>query len=298
MYDCFFDKPNWRTSVNKFYLFSAITLLNLPFLSAQENKPDVGGIQKLSSFRQGADAIGGLRKAYEEGSYDAFLANLQSDYQAMVESGKLDEFSEMRDAPTSDDQVEQVAKEWESIHHKLITDRNEQLLTAIAGQENEMTGKLIRSICASLPNDQREAILYLSSLRFKLPKNAVSEDEKKLIEIDIAAEFKAIHLDAQYAEKPFEDRMEQHVIIGMETMHRMEEISQAFKNNDLQKTIALAAKGYDQWQIRNWDLNLLNQIIKRPTSDIEKKIASVMQDYQTKKSDLYQKEFLAKIVGS
>ena len=166
---------------------------------------------------------------------------------------------------------------------------------AVAGQTDQLIYKRIHSVISPLPADQKEALQYLAALRFKTPANAVNADEKKLIEIDLASEFNIVHLDAQYAQKPFEDRYEKHVVINMDALHQMQEAAKSFKDTDLQKKIELASAGFDHWQARNWDLNLLHQIIKKPANDVEKKIASIFSKYREKSNDLYQKEFLAKL---
>ena len=251
--------------------------------------------QTIFQSRMGNEMVESLRKGYESNAYDAFLANLNSDYQQMVQSGKFDEFVKMRDVSPADKNLQQIAAHWETLHQKILAERNEELKGAIAEQTDQLIFKRIHSVISSLPADQKDALQYISALRFKTPANAVNDDERKLIEIDLASEFKIVHLDAQYAQKPFEDRYEKHVVINMDSLRQMNEAAKSFKDSALQKKVELAAAGFDTWQARNWDLNLLHQIIKKPTSDIEKKIASIFGKYREKTNDLYQKEFLAKL---
>lgn len=251
-----------------------------------------------SPSHMGAEMVESLRQSYESSAYDAFLANLNADYQQMVQSGKFDEFVKMREVPPPDENTQQIAANWEVIHQKLLAERNEELKAAIDGQTDHPIYKHIHSIISPLPADQKEALHYIAALRFKTPENAMNADEKKLIEIDLASEFKIVHLDAQYAQKPFEERYEKHVVINMDALHQMQEAAKSFNDSNLQKKVELAASGFDSWQARNWDLNLLHQIIKKPTNDVEKKIASIFGKYREKSSDLYQKEFLAKLETS
>jgi hypothetical protein len=143
--------------------------------------------------------------------------------------------------------------------------------------------------------EQKEALQYLSSLRFKTPEAAQNGDERKLIDIDLAAEFKVVHLDIQYAEKPFQDRFEKHIAISMDMLKQMQEAGKMFQDTSLKKKIDLAASAFDEWQARNYDLNQLNKISQKPSTDFEKKIASIINSYKAKKDDLYQKEFLAQL---
>jgi hypothetical protein len=278
------------------YSMVALVIFGASGLLAQNGSsiahPDTAHSVTLSL--SGHELIESLRKGYESNSYDAFLANLNSDYQQMVQSGQIDEFVKMREAPPADKNLQQIADRWETIHQKLIAERNEELKEAVAGQTDQILFNRIQSIVSPIPDDQNEALQYMVALRFKTPANAANDDERKLIEIDLASEFKIVHLDAQYAQKPFDDRFEKNIVINMDAMHQMQEASKSFKDSDLQKKVELASKGFDTWQARHWDLNLLHQIIKKPTNDTERKIASIFGKYREKTNDLYQKEFLAK----
>jgi len=255
-----------------------------------------GMVRETSQNHTGVELVESLRNSYESSAYDAFLANLNADYQQMVQSGKLEEFVKMREAPPADKNMQQIAAHWETIHQKLIAERNEELKTAVAGQTDQLIFKRVQSVTSPLPDDQKEALHYLATLRFKTPADAMNADEKKLIEIDIKSEFEIVHLDAQNPQ--IEDRYEKYVIINMDALHQMEMASKSFKDTGLQKKVGLAAVGFDHWQARNWDLNLLHQIIKKPTNDVEKKIASIFSKYQEKSNELYQTEFLAKLDSS
>lgn len=283
--------------MKKIYSMVALIIFGSSTLLAQtaqeEKKQEV--TQSIPTDRSGHEMIESLRKGYESNSFDAFLANLNSDYQKASEGGKIVEFAQMRESPAPDQKLKDIVARWESVHQKLLEERNVELASVIVGQESSVIVQQIRSIITPLPADQKEALQYVASLRFKTPTSAVNEDEKKLIEIDLASEFKTVHLDAQYVQKPFEDRFEKHAILGMEMMDQMQQASQSFKDAHLQKTIELASAGYDTWQARNWDLNLLNQVVKKPSNDVERKIASIFSNYKVKKDDLYQKEFLAKV---
>jgi uncharacterized protein YeeX (DUF496 family) len=281
---------------NKIYSLVALIIFGSTSFAAQSI---AGSTQEVSQNVQlnqtGVEMIESLRQSYESHSYDAFLASLQDDYEKIIQGGNFDEFIKMREIPPVDEKLKEIAAHWETIHQKLISERNDELTAAVVDQSDSAIFKRVNSIVASLPADQKEALQYLTALRFKTPSNASNDDEKKLIEIDVVSEFKIVHLDAQYAQKPFEDRFEKHVIIGMDMIHQMREASKSFKDTNLQKKVELAAAGFDAWQARNWDLNLLNQIVKKPTNDVEKKIASIFSSYRMKKDDLYQKEFLAKL---
>jgi hypothetical protein len=279
--------------MKKLYSLAVLAIFAASGSIAQNTSPSTESVQVI--HRAGSDVISSLRQSYESGSYDAFLANLTSDYLKLMQGGKLAEFIKMREIPAADDKLKELAAKWESLHHKLIEERNDALLAACKGHEQEINSGRIQSIIRQIPDEQREALQYLSSLRFKTPENAANVDEKKLIEIDIAAEFKAVHLDSQFAQKPFEDRLEKQMVINMDSLKQMQDAAQSFKDPEIVKKVMDGAQAFDAWQARHWDLNLLHQVIRKPSNDFEKKIAAILTEYKAKKDDLYQKEFLSQI---
>ncbi len=281
-------------------IYSAIALIifGTSGILAQDKPAANVEVAYVSQTRMGAELVETIRHDYESNAYDAFLATLQADYQQMIQSGKLDEFVKMREAPSADQNLQKITERWETIYHKLLSERNEELNQIANGQTDQMIAKRIHSVTSSLPADQKDALLYLASLRFKTPDQAINEDEKKLIEIDIASEFKTVHLNAQYAQKAFNDRYEKHLVINMDALRQMLDAAKSFKDSSLQEKVVLAAQGFDQWQARNWDLNLLNQIIKKPSNDVEKKIAGSFEKFRNATNDLYQKEFLDQVSNS
>lgn len=284
--------------MKKIYSLTALAFFAASSLMAQGANPTAvnhESVQTVPGSRLGQDVVRSLRQSYESGAYDAFLANLNADYLKFVQSGKFAEFVKMRGAPEADAKLKDLATKWEVSHHKLVQERNEALIAACAGNDDQILSQRVRSAIATLPEDQKEALHYLSNLRFKTPENAINGDEKKLIEIDLASEFKMVHLDAQYAQKPFEDRFEKHIVISLDMLKQMQDASASFKDTALQKKIALAAAGYDSWLSRNWDLNLLNQVVRKPMSEFEKKIAAILTEFKAKKDDLYQKEFVSQL---
>ncbi len=282
--------------VKKLYSLATLAFFAASSLAAQsadtKNREHTVPVQ---TQRTGQEVLASLRTSYQNGTYDAFLANLRADFQTFVKSGKINEFVKMRDIPQADEKLLQLSSNWDSLHQKLIDERNQELKAAIDGQNDPIISQRVQSILTPLTSEQRDALHYMASLRFKTPDKAVNADEKKLIEIDLASEFNIVHLDSQYAQKPFDDRVEKHILINMEMYRQMADAAQSFDNSQLKKKISEAAAGFDFWQARSLDMRELNRLVKKPGSDLEKKIASILSSYQAKKEDLYQKEFLAKI---
>jgi hypothetical protein len=285
--------------VKKLVSVAALAFFAASSLAAAQNSNTTpmkeASLPNHAQQRLGNELVASLRQAYETGSYDAFLANLHADYQNLIQSGKFAEFVKMREMPPVDEKLTQLSQHWEDMHQKIVDERNAALLASIAGKEDQILAQRIQSATKQMAPEQKEALHYLASLRFKTPEKAANEDEKKLIEIDLASEFKLVHMDMQFAQKPFEDRIEKHLVINMDMIKQMSEAAKSFKDSALKKKVEIAAAVYDAWQSRNWDLNKLNHIAKKPVGDFEKKIAEIMKSYQAKKEDLYQKEFLAKL---
>lgn len=244
----------------------------------------------------GEESVAVLRKDYLDGKFDLFLDTLEADYRDLQTSGRFEEFAEMRRVPAPDEQIVVLAKQFEMMALGLTQERNEALAKLCGGQENDPACRKVLSILAP-PNEQMsDAMNYLSSLRFKSLDDAKNADEKKLIEIDAAYEFKSVHLDMQRINgQEAADLSEKQMVLSMDKMQKMVKASETFSDTDLKEKVALAAKGFDARLAKNRDLRQLIASGKRPSNDLEKQIGSILSKYQAQKDDLYQKEFLAKL---
>lgn len=240
----------------------------------------------------GEEMVGTIRRAFEAGEYRSFLAELDASYQQVAKEDSFAEFIQMREMPPTDEQLDKAAVRFETFHQELISERNSQLQEACQGHGDALICARVQSAITQLPSDQKDALKYISGLRFKTPKSAASDEEKLLIEIDLASEYKIVHLDAQYAAKPFEDRVQKHMVIKMDMLKQMQEASSNFSDQHLKNQIELALQGFDAWQAHNWDMHQLNVEAKQSSGELEKKIASILTSYKNKKDDLYQKEVL------
>ena len=278
-------------------LILGLSLAALGTLAASESLPSERReiVQFIDASSTGQEAMANLRLAYESGSYEDFLASLEADYQTLINEGSFDEFVQMREAFPEDEKLESIAREWEAQHKGLIAERNAKLLSLCEDSQEETLCKRIASLTSELPNDQKQAFDYLSSLRLKTPEMAANADERALIEIDLASEFKMIHLDAEHAAKPMENRADLQSVLRMDMLKQMNEAAKSFQDETIQKNVALANEGIDALQARIWDLNKLNTMSKKPSTDLEKAIAATLQEYKERSQDLYQKEFLAKM---
>jgi hypothetical protein len=254
--------------------------------------------QTVSSTAQpetGPEVIAVLRAGYAEGSFNSFLDGLEGDYRDLEKSGRLQEFAEMRQAPEPDSQLKDLATHYEVLAGTLLKQRNIELKEVCKGQEEAIACKRVQSATSELDLEQQEAMRYLANLRFKTPEQATNDDERKLIEIDLAYEFKLVHLDAQRLSGEETTLDQKQIVLGMDKIEKMQDVSKGFSDQALKKKVDLAAKGFDAWQSKGLDMRELAAAAKKPSGDLERKIGSVLSSYKAKKDDLYQKEFLAKL---
>ncbi len=249
---------------------------------------------KQAKKETGEEVVGTIRKAFESGDYKSFLADLDASYRKALSDSRFNEFLKMREMPPADEQLDKAAAQFETLHRDLVSQRDSQLLAACEGQGDSLTCARIKSATRQIPEDQVDALKYISSLRFKTPQAAASQEEKQLIDIDLASEYKIVQLDSQYAAKPFADRVQKHMVVKMDMLKQMQEASQSFSDPALKAKVELAAKGFDTWQERNWDMHELAKEAKTPANELDKKVGSILADYKNKKDDLYQKEFIEK----
>jgi hypothetical protein len=288
--------------MKKYFTVATLSLLAVSGLVAQlvVSEPEkkevaVAPIQTLSLT--GEEKVAQIRSDYLAGRYDEMLSELSGDYEKLVKDGHAADLIKMREAPPEDENLKLLAAKWEATHQALLDERNTSLQGACKESKEERICKLIASALSqsTVSSEEKEAMRYLSSLRFKTPDQAMSDDERALIDIDVATEFKTLHLDAQYAAKPFDNRYEKQVVIKMAMFQEMQGAAKNFSDQALARKVDLAATQLDAWQACNLDAVQLNALVKKPSSELEKKIASIISGYQAKKEDLYQKEFLAKL---
>lgn len=247
------------------------------------------------TFATGESRVARLRAGYENGEFNSLLSSLEEEYSGLQKSGRVEEFAEMRRVIEADAELKALASQFDKMAEKLLQERNAELSALCQGRDQEIATRRVKSIIAPVDELQKEAMRTLSSLRFKTPDQAGSQDEKTLIEIDLAYEFKSVQLNLQQEEGS--TLLEKQIVLGMDKMRKMVQASESFTDSKLKKTVSLAAAGFDAWQVKNLDMKDLLAASKKPSSDLDRSIGSVLGGYKAKKDDLYQNEFLAKLVG-
>ena len=256
-------------------------------------------VQQSVASRQapetGHELVAALRQEYTEGKFNSFLDGLEDDYQDLEKSGRLAEFASMRQAPEADSKLNDLARHYEALAPDLQQQRDSELKEICQGQDAEIACKRVQSATAETDQDQQEAMSYLADLRFKTPEQAANDDERKLVEIDLAYEFKLVHLDVQRLSGEDSDLQQKQIVLGMEKIEKMQDAAKGFSDQSLKKKIDLAAKGYDVRQSQIIDMRDLVAASKKPSSDLDRKIGAILSSYKSKKDNLYQNEFLAKL---
>ncbi len=243
----------------------------------------------------GSEVMTLLRADYAKGVFNSFLDELEGDYKELKKNGRLEEFAEMRQTPEADAQLKNLASHYETLAKTLLQQRNVELKELCKGQEAGLAYKRVQSATTELDALRQDAMRYLSNLRFITPEQAANSDERKLVEIDLAYEFKLVHLDAQRLSGDDADLDQKQVVLGMDKLAKMQDAAKGFSDLDLKKKVDLAAEGFDSLQAKGWDMRQLVAASKKPSGDLERKIGSILTSYNSKKDDLYQKEFLAKL---
>ncbi len=263
-------------------LFAGVSPLGFTALYAT---PPSG--QEVSLERSGQASVAELRKAYEAGEYSIFLKQMDASYQ----NGQ----SERKQLVAMRVGLDPEWKTWEDRVQILQEERDQQLLAAIQGQpETPLTEKVRFAATPLVDAAQQKGISYFTHLRQMAPGSGKGADENALIALDLEYEFKASALDL-----PGSSALEKRAMLcalKMERLDRMLQAATSFKDENLKKEIALYAKNFDVRLAQSWDiadLNLLSHGPMTPASALEEHVASVIQLYQEKFSQMTQ-EVMAK----
>src|SRR5689334_12860195 len=111
--------------MKKYLIVAGLSLVAVSGVVAQvmrEPSPTETVVQE--HVRTGQELVASLRQDLDSGTYDSFLAGLNSDYQQLIKEGRLAEFIQMRDVPPADAQLDQLTLQWETLHQTLVDERN------------------------------------------------------------------------------------------------------------------------------------------------------------------------------
>lgn len=249
-----------------------------------------------SQLSLGADLVREVRSDYSQGKYDRFLQEMEADYQSAQAEGELTGLIEIRKEDALILAARQEDKNhWAALGKSWTQERNLELLKLVSAQPESILAKKIQSIAAEISAEEEQAINLLIDLRKQTPGSSESEEMNLLIEIDLQAEYKQLHLDSMKMFDPSLDGLkEKHIVLDMEKMDQMLEASKSFQNLALKKQIELAGANLDERLSRSLDLSDLNRLSRgkiASANEAEKKAASILSSYQGKFSDLTKEMF-------
>jgi hypothetical protein len=226
----------------------------------------------------GKEAVAKVREAYSRGEYDAFLTEMEKDYQESLRQNQLEGLAALREAA----HVKLSATERKRLDEKFFAlkkERNQKLLAAISGQkETEFTQK-VRSLATELPEHNWIDFHVLS------PGSGETPDENRLIDLDLELEYKSIHLDTLQSEH----RREKQLALQMQNADRMAGLVSILENKNLQSRVKQYTDHADAYLARQWDaadLHALGRGKVQPQNEVEQKVADILAIYQAEWSQL------------
>lgn len=242
--------------------------------------------QAQSNFKLGKETVGAMRSAYEKGEYDSFLQEVEGSYQQALAQKELDSLIQMRQKDVPVDFQEKWEKEFVALQQK----KNAELLSALSDKDDSLFAQKVRSLAAnpSTP-EQEKAISILNGFVSLAPGSGKSDDENKLIQIDLEYEYKILHAGSPASDLSSQERQEQQLVLRMEKMDKMAEAAKTFQDHGLKQAVGLAAANFDARLARNLDGADLNAYVKgtaKPANAQEKKVVSILTSYHEQFSAL------------
>lgn len=263
-------------------ILTAILCASAPLASIDMREPKVE--QARSNFKLGKETVGAMRAAYEKGEYDAFLQEVEVSYQQAIAQNELDSLIQMRQKDVPVDFQEKWEKEFVALQQK----KNAELLSALSDKDDSVFAQKVRSLAANLSTpEQEKAISKLNGFVSTAPGSGKSEDENKLIQIDLEYEYKILH--AVSSDLSPQERQEQQLVLRMEKMDKMAEAAKTFQDHSLKQAVGLAAANFDARLSRNLDGADLNAYVKgnaKPANALEEKVVSILSSYHEQFSAL------------
>ena len=258
-------------------ILAALTAGTAPVLP-QASSLATAIVQPAQAQRSGQEAVSSVRQVFEKGGYAKFLKGMDDSYRSVKEKGQLDQLIEMRTGSFTE------LQDWESRAQELQNEKNKELLGAIEDQNKTPFAEKVRSAAANLSNkEQQDAVERLASFRAMAPGTGATDDENRLIDIDLEYEYKALHLDLPGAS--LAERREKQCVLKMEKLDKMLAASSSFQDASLKNTLETYQGNFDARLAQSWDISDLNFLVngrQKPANAQEEKVASILTAYQEK----------------
>lgn len=242
--------------------------------------------QTQSNFQLGKETVSAIRAAYEKGEYAAFLEEMNASYEQAVAEKELEGLIQMREKDVPVD----FQEKWEQKFSDLQKQKNRELMALISDKDDSLFAQKVRSLAANVSTpEQEKAISRLNSFIAMAPSTGKSDDENKLITIDLEYEYKILHAAALLSDASLQERQAQQIALRMEKMDKMVAASKTFQDHALKQAVGLAAANFDARLARNLDGADLNALVKnnaKPANELEEKVIALLSSYQGQFSDL------------
>lgn len=264
-------------------LLTVLSMGTTPLIGADKMAPKAQMEQPSQIQKKlGNSAISDIRQAYDNGDYNLFLKELDDSYQSARDQNQLTQLSEMREGVFAD------WGKWEDRLRKLQEQKGKDLIAAVQDEPDSIFKERVLSAAAQLTSpEQDEALFRMATLRQMAPGTGENADENKLIDLDLEYEYKSLHISMPG--KSSADQKEKQIVLRMEKAKKMIDLSQAFQDVSLKRDVGLFVQDLDLRLAQIWDtmdLNGLVQSKQKPANRTEEKVASILNQYQEKFSDL------------
>lgn len=262
-------------------IIAALSAGTAPMLSTMPADPTSIVQPGIKAVKSGQEAIQTIRQTYDLGGYSQFLNELHDSYTSVQEMGQLEPLAEMRSGYSPE------WEEWEARALKLQIEKNEEMLKAVENQEKTSFVEQVLSAAKISDDAHQKAILEMADLRSLTPGSGKNSDQNRLIELDLEFEYKSLHIDLPGA--PISDKKEKLCALRMEWMDKVLDAASEFEDASLKETVALYAENFDARLAQSWDaadLNGLTNGKRKPANGLEEKIASILNHYHEKLSDM------------
>jgi len=223
--------------------------------------------------RSGQEEIGQIRKDYAEGKYDAFFQELDDAYTQVTQEGDLQQLLDMRTGPIAEQES------WNEVMKAILNERNKELLKAVAQESAPLVNKMASAVL-SVSADVDSALSRLRTLHLLPPGAGTNQDENTLIDIDVAYEYKALHLDLSGASR------DQLLALKMKEMDQMLAASQSFEDTSLQAAVKTVHSHLDAILAQSCDMADLKLLAHKGETPVEQKIESILTQYREKFSEI------------
>ena len=257
-------------------------------LVAEEKVPSPAPVleqEARAPLRLGQDAIAQIRKDYQEGRYDDFLKDMDA-----IATEDLSSLAHLRQGVNDH-------LEWAKAANLLHKERSQELKEAVAGKETPLAKKVRAAAREVTTQEQDLALRHLTHFRQMPPGTGKNNDENRLIDLDLAYEYKSIRLDEQHPS----DRREKHYVLKMERADQLLAAAQTFQDASLKKDVELFATNLDARLAQNWDQSDLIALLYAPTKaadPLQNKILSILETHQDKMGELAHQYFESGISAS